>query len=61
MTLEGVEIVKAEELPLKTRNAVGVFSGLVEIRYERNSPLTSVVKPIKGTFAQRYKEIAEKE
>lgn len=59
MTLEGVKIKKAEELPLSVQQENDVYSGLVEVRYEKNSPVTPVVNEIDGTFADKLKQKLE--
>lgn len=61
MALVGVEVMKAKHLPLKVRQKNGIFEGLVEIRYERNSPLKPVVNKLEGTFSQKLRSVMEKE
>lgn len=59
MTLERVEVKKAEQLPIEKQRELGIFSGLVEIRYEKNSPVEAEVNEIEGTFSDRLKEKVE--
>jgi hypothetical protein len=56
MTLEGVKIKKAEELPLRLQQEHDIYSGLVEVRYEKNSPVKTKVSRVDGTFADKLKE-----
>ncbi|MCK5176088.1 MAG: hypothetical protein KAQ92_00040 [Candidatus Aenigmarchaeota archaeon] len=61
MSLEGVDVMRAEDLPMKVRTKEGIFTGFVELRYERHSPLTVKINPINGLFSQRFREITKKE
>ncbi|MBU3957913.1 MAG: hypothetical protein KKB25_02475 [Nanoarchaeota archaeon] len=61
MKLESVEIVKAEDLPFRVRQENKIFSGLVEVRFERNSPLMPVLRKLDGTFSQKLREVMKRE
>ena len=61
MRLESIDIMKAEDLPLKVRQEIGRFKGFVKIRNERGSPITTTVIPIDGTFSDEFRSVTKRE
>ena len=58
--LKEIIIKRAEDLPIETQKKYGVYTGFVEVRFERSSPVEAKIIPLKETAGNRFLEVLKK-
>ena len=59
---EKIIVKKGQDLPAALKRELEFFPGIVELRLEKNSPVTSIrAVPKKGTFSANVKNLIKKE